>query len=109
MTTLSNHESVRSYIYKNKLIEELNSRIIKCIFLFKHNLDEEKKNDKNDYLNMNSLYDIVGFYITLSRFKDSHTKILVLFYLNNRTTRKCSRSSQTKFTCRNPVWFHKRS
>lgn len=58
---------------------------------------------------MNSLYDIVGFYITLSRFKDSHTKILVQLYLTNRMTRKCFRSLRTKFTCRNLAWFHKRS
>lgn len=31
---------------------------------------------------MNSLYDIVGFYLNLSHFKDSHQKILVIS-LNN--------------------------
>ncbi len=32
LSTLSSHESVRSYIYKNKLVEELNARIGKCKF-----------------------------------------------------------------------------
>lgn len=71
---------MRSYVYKNKLIEELNSRIVKC--MFRVYLDEEKKNDKTDFLNMNSLYDIVGFYLNLSHFKDSHQKILVLLLIN---------------------------
>ncbi len=40
---------------------------------------------------MNSLYEIVGFYLNLSHFKDSHQKILVI-YLNNLERQKSALS-----------------
>jgi hypothetical protein len=39
------------------------------------------RSDKIDTISLNSLYDIVSLYLNLSKYKDSHSKILVTFKL----------------------------
>ena len=39
------------------------------------------RTDKIDTISLNSFYDIVSLYLNLSKYKDSHSKILVIFKL----------------------------